>query len=151
MKQTEKLILVIFVLTCILFGIYAGGGYLTRDKEGPVITMKEETIKASIEDSDKKLLEGVVAKDKRDGDVSDSLIIESIQMKEENQCTIVCAAFDESIMYQKHPVRLSLKITPQFILAFQNHYVFQSVQPKKFYRALRLQTVWMEILQVKSN
>ena len=96
MKQTEKLILVIFVLTCILFGIYAGGGYLTRDKEGPVITMKEETIKASIEDSDKKLLEGVVAKDKRDGDVSDSLIIESIQMKEENQCTIVCAAFDQS-------------------------------------------------------
>lgn len=37
MKQTEKLILVIFVLTCILFGIYAGGGYLIRDKEGPVI------------------------------------------------------------------------------------------------------------------
>lgn len=96
MRQTEKLILAIFVVTCVAFGIYAGGGYLAKDKEGPVITMKEDTISASIEDSDKKLLEGIQATDKRDGDVSSSLIIESMQMKEENQCTIVCAAFDKT-------------------------------------------------------
>ena len=96
MRQTEKLILAIFIVTCVVFCIYAGGGYLTKDKEGPVITMKEDTIQASIEDSDKKLLEGIQATDKRDGDVSSSLIIESMQMKEENQCTIVCAAFDKT-------------------------------------------------------
>ena len=96
MKKTDKLIIAVFIVTCVIFGIYTGSNYLEKDTEGPVITMKDETIEASIKDSDRTLLRGVTAKDKKDGDVSDSLIIESMQMEKDGNCTIVCAAFDKS-------------------------------------------------------
>lgn len=96
MKRIKGLITVIFVITCVIFGIYTGSSYLSKDTEGPVITMKKDTIKASIEDSDQTLLKGIKAEDKKDGDVSDSLIIESMQMGEDGKCTIICAAFDKS-------------------------------------------------------
>lgn len=96
MKRINKLITGVFVVTCVAFGAYTGSSYMSRDTEGPVITMKKDTIKASIEDSDQTLLKGVKAKDKKDGDVSDSLIIESMQIEDDGNCTIVCAAFDKS-------------------------------------------------------
>lgn len=96
MKRIEKLITGVFAVTCVIFGVYTGSSYLSKDTEGPVITMKKDTIKASIEDTDQTLLKGIKAEDKKDGDVSDSLIIESMQMGEDGNCTIVCAAFDKS-------------------------------------------------------
>ena len=96
MKRLNQLIILIFVVTCVIFGAYMIKSYASRDIEGPEITMKDDTIKASIKDSDKKLLKGIKATDKKDGDVSDSLIIESTQMNEDKNFTIVCAAFDKS-------------------------------------------------------
>lgn len=96
MKRLNKLIILIFIGTCVLFGGYMIKNYTARDTEGPEITMKNDTIKASIKDSDAKLLKGIKAVDKKDGDVSDSLLIESIKMNEDKNCTIVCAAFDKS-------------------------------------------------------
>lgn len=96
MKRINRLIIAIFVVTCVIFGAYTGSTYLSKDTEGPVITMKKDTITASIEDSDQTLLKGIKAEDKKDGDVSDSLIIESMQMGEDGNCTIICAAFDRS-------------------------------------------------------
>lgn len=96
MKRINKVIIAAFIVTCAAFGIYTGGTYMEKDTDGPVITMKKESIKASIEDSDKKLLKGIKAQDEKDGDVSDSLIIESMQMGEDGNCTITCAAFDKS-------------------------------------------------------
>lgn len=96
MKRVDRLIIAVFIVTCVIFGIYTGSSYMSRDTEGPVITMKKDTIEASIEDSDKTLLKGIKAEDKKDGDVSDSLIIESMQMGEDGACTVVCAAFDRS-------------------------------------------------------
>lgn len=96
MKRINRLIIAIFVITCVIFGIYTGSSYLSRDTEGPVITMSKDTISAGIEDSDQTLLKGIKAEDAKDGDVSDSLIIESMQMGEDGNCTIVCAAFDKS-------------------------------------------------------
>ena len=56
MKRINRLIIAVFAVTCVIFGIYTGSSYMSRDTEGPVITMKKDTIKASIEDSDKTLL-----------------------------------------------------------------------------------------------
>lgn len=96
MNKIQRLIVVVFVISIIVFGIFTGRKLLGKDTEGPVITCKENTITASIEDSDNTLLKGVKAEDEKDGDVSDSLIIESIQMAEDGKCTVNYAAFDKA-------------------------------------------------------
>lgn len=96
MKKTRRLILLIFLVTCIAFALFTGGRFLRRDTEGPKITMDKDTITASIEDTDRTLLKGVKAVDEKDGDVSDSLIIESMKMGKDKECTLVYAAFDKS-------------------------------------------------------
>lgn len=96
MKNIRRLIVFIFILTLALFCVITGGNYMRRDTEGPVISFDKEVITASIEDSDMDLIKGVTAQDKIDGDVSDSLIIESVQRIEGNECETVYAAFDHS-------------------------------------------------------
>lgn len=96
MRRIRSLILIVFVLTLGVFGVYIGKTYLGRDIEGPVITCKDKSITASIEDSDATLLKGVKAADDVDGDVSSSLIIESIRMDEDGRCLVTYAAFDRA-------------------------------------------------------
>lgn len=47
MKRVDRLIIAVFIVTCVIFGIYTGSSYMSRDTEGPVITMKKDTIEAS--------------------------------------------------------------------------------------------------------
>lgn len=69
--------------------------YTTEDKQGPVISVPEERITYKSGDDEEKLLEGVTARDKRDGDVTDSLRIEKIQINEdETKATITYVAKD---------------------------------------------------------
>lgn len=68
----------IFILTVGFFGVYNYRLYKNSDKEGPVITMDDETIEVSIHDGHEAFLEGVTAYDERDGDVTHTLGIESI-------------------------------------------------------------------------
>ena len=69
---------------------------LTDDvNESPVITFEEETITISVEDDESALLEGVSAEDKEDGDVTASIVIESISDFQDDGSRIVTyAAFD---------------------------------------------------------
>lgn len=96
MNRIQKFIFVLFIFTTALFAAFIGAKFLNRDMEGPVIICNEETITASIEDTDKDLLNGISALDEVDGDVSDTLIIESVLMNEEKECTVEYAAFDNS-------------------------------------------------------
>lgn len=96
MKKIRRLIVVAFVFTCIAFGLFAGKVLFMKDTKAPKITFDEKVIAASIEDSEKTLTKGVKVKDNRDGNVSDSVIIESIDKLKGNECRINYAAFDTS-------------------------------------------------------
>lgn len=96
MKKIRRLIFLIFLVTSVAFVLFMGGRFFSKDTKGPEITMKKEKITASIEDTDQALLKGIQAHDKKDGDVSKSLIIESLKMNQDRTCTLVCAAFDKS-------------------------------------------------------
>lgn len=96
MKNIRRFIAIFFAITLGIFSLYVGGAYLKRDSEGPVITCDKDRITASFEDTDKTLLKGVKAADARDGDVSDSLLIESIEIMEGKECMVNYAAFDKS-------------------------------------------------------
>lgn len=96
MRGIQKIVMAVFLLTDFGFGVFLGMNYLGADTEGPVITDKEKTLKVSIQDSDEELLKGIKAVDDKDGDVSDSLIIERKTMGEDGKCVLSYAAFDES-------------------------------------------------------
>ena len=78
MKWIHRISTVYF---CIALGVLAVCAYLyfmNRDTEGPVITMDSEFIKLDVSASDADILAGVTAYDSKDGDVSDTLMVEYI-------------------------------------------------------------------------
>lgn len=94
----KKLIVVLLLMLC---AGAAGVNYWldqNRDSTPPVITIPDgaELIYQEGEDTD-VLLEGVTAIDEKDGDVSDTLVIESIlPMQNESKATVLYYAKDKS-------------------------------------------------------
>ncbi len=67
-----------------------------RDTKPPVVTCESDTLTVSVHASDADLLEGVTAQDERSGDVTDSLVVESISgFIEEGKRIITYAALDD--------------------------------------------------------
>lgn len=87
----------IAILTLAAMGLTALFFFIcvTEDCQGPEIIMPDENITYKTGDDEAKLMEGVIAKDKRDGDVTDSLRIEKIQIEDdETRATITYVAKD---------------------------------------------------------
>ncbi len=69
------------------------------DTEGPVLSADEDEIEVSIKATDEELAEGVSAWDDLDGDVSDNIIIENIEMTSDDdteEFEITYVAFDSA-------------------------------------------------------
>lgn len=73
-------------LFSVLFAVVAAIAFLVtvffqaenRDTEGPVISMDADTIEISVGDPEENILSGVTAQDAKDGDVTVSLVVESL-------------------------------------------------------------------------
>lgn len=69
--------------------------YVTEDRRGPEIIIPEDNITYKAGDDTGKLLEGVTAKDKRDGDMTETLRIEKIQVEsDQTKATVTYVAKD---------------------------------------------------------
>lgn len=81
---------------CMLLGAGVAGVYITGDRQGPKITTPDDSNMTYVEGTDTKyLLEGIEAVDKKDGDVSDSLVIENIRPNEDKtQVAVIYVAKD---------------------------------------------------------
>ena len=93
----KKGLFILLGLVCI--AVVAGSGFLvvTRDKTGPEITVSEDRKITYEMGGDKKaLLDGVKATDKKDGDVSDSLIVEGVRQNEDGSLEVTYSAVDHS-------------------------------------------------------
>ena len=76
----RKLLFCALGILCMAFSATAVFLVVDRDKTGPVIAVPEDGSLTYVAGEDKKiLLEGVTASDSEDGDVSDTLMIESIR------------------------------------------------------------------------
>lgn len=92
----RKGILAVMLILCILLGTGVAVVYITGDRQGPRITIPDADM-TYVEGTDTgTLLEGVQAVDQKDGDVSDSLMIEYI-LPDVNQtkASVVYAARDK--------------------------------------------------------
>lgn len=95
MNKFRKLWLGIVILMLAVFAVYCIRENLITDSSGPVITLEEDAIQVSIHDGDEVLLQGITAEDQKDGDVTDSLIVEKISgFYEDGKRIVTYAAFD---------------------------------------------------------
>ena len=96
-KYKNWLILAFFLLCCIGTGLYYYFFIYKDDVTPPVITAAEEELQVSVNATDEELLAGISAMDDRDGDVTDTLVVESVaNVTEENTVTVTYAAFDQA-------------------------------------------------------
>ena len=80
------------------FVAFQGYRKLVQDNKPPVVTCDSEELKVSVEAEEEDLLKGVTAKDNRSGDVTDSIVIESLSaFTEEGTRIITYAAVDKSM------------------------------------------------------
>ena len=97
-KQRERFLIIsiaALVVVTAAFLAYLIYNRSVRRNYAPVITCTPDTISVSVNAQDRELLRGVTASDTEDGDLTSSVIIESIsQFVEKGKCTITYAVFD---------------------------------------------------------
>lgn len=118
MKKKQWFILAAIVLCGAVFVGYRVLDGLRTDDRAPEITIDGQ-LTVSVLDPREALLQGVRAEDNRDGDVTDSLVVESISMPDPEQpATVVYAAFDQAgnVTKQSRAVSFSDYVGPRFSL-----------------------------------
>lgn len=109
--KKARIILAILCMATIFGGYqYYKKNQMQKDTEGPVLQAAEEELTVSIQATEEELKQGVTARDARDGDVTDSIVIESIEKSQDggqNTFLITYVGFDESSNYG----RLTRKLT----------------------------------------
>lgn len=78
MRRLRTLSITLFIASLILFGINYYRKSIYEDKTGPVFQMEDNIVQVSVKNDEKALLKGLTATDAADGDVTDSVIVESI-------------------------------------------------------------------------
>lgn len=110
------------ILTALCLGIfflYLKMDSLTQDTVAPVIRIEEAPLEVYVADPESILFYGITATDNIDGDVSDTLLVESITLSgEQGQATVSYAAFDRSgnVTKAKREIRYINYTGPRFDL-----------------------------------
>lgn len=96
--KVSKLTIASAVFCLISLACYNGYSYMNNtmaDQTYPVITIDEPEIAVSIEEGQDALLKGVTAYDEKDGDVTDSIVVESVTRFANGKRTVTYVAFDK--------------------------------------------------------
>lgn len=78
MKWLQRITLVLFATVLVAFIVFSVIDKLTTDTSIPVITVETEELEISVNDKKDALLKGVTASDKKDGDITDKVLVESV-------------------------------------------------------------------------
>lgn len=118
MKKFRKIWLAVVIFMVLLFVGYRVYENRKTDSSGPVISGGQDKIEVSIYDEEEVLLQGITATDKKDGDVTDSLIVEKISNFYDGKRTVTYAAFDSDNHISKVEREISYKdyTSPRFEL-----------------------------------
>ena len=97
MKRTYILLSIVMAAAIALFGAYLVMTRNFKDTTPPVITVEEQMLEISVKDDQDILMTGITATDNRDGDVTASLLVESVYgITEDHVTTVTYAAFDRA-------------------------------------------------------
>ena len=129
MKRINVLLLIILAAAIGLFGCYMLWVHNNLDTVRPEISFSEGMLEVSVEDPEEKLLQGVKAMDARDGDVTDSVLVESVYgINDQNIATVTYAAFDRAgnVAKTQRQVRYPDYRSPRFELKGSLPFAFGS-------------------------
>lgn len=107
-------------VSVLIYGVVSVNTSRQSDKNAPEISMEENEITISTQDGLETVLSGISAYDKKDGDVTESLVVEGISNFAEDGCReATIAAFDEQGNVKKvtRKVRYSDYTSPKIILS----------------------------------
>ena len=100
--------MVVFVIAAASFGYFKYEQINSKDNQAPAIAMDTDSIQVSCQAEDGELLKGIKAMDSKDGDVTGSLIVESVSNFMENHTrNMTVVAFDSD----NHATKAARKIT----------------------------------------
>ena len=93
--RVTRFSMLIFVAVAVYFGLFQWQARQREDSSGPVISMDRTDITVSVKDDESALLQGVTAEDRKDGDVTDSIVVENLStFLSGDRRTVTYAAFD---------------------------------------------------------
>lgn len=96
-KRKFIILLTLLVVATVYFSMYQTGYNEKTGGAVPIITFESETVETTIADADENLMKGVTAFDMEDGDVTDSILIESIsKFTSKGKSIVKYVAFDSS-------------------------------------------------------
>jgi len=95
MKKQNLFWILLIVLSLVTFYGYRTMNALRADTRPPEIRMEADTLEVSVQDPKSALLRSITAKDQKDGDVTDSLVVENINLLDSSGTVqVTYAAFD---------------------------------------------------------
>lgn len=119
MKKIRIWSVVLLIASTAIFTVFKIYERINRDNTPPVITCDNEEVVVSVEATEEDLLKGVKAVDKRSGDVSDSLVVESLSRFTEDGVRVIrYSAIDDSgnVARKEQTLRYEDYQKPQFAL-----------------------------------
>lgn len=119
MKKKHWILLAILALTVLTFLGYRAVMSAVRDSQAPEISVPEGILEIVVGAQETELLQGVTAADKRDGDVTASLIVEKIgNIGADCTATVTYAAFDAAgnVAKASRDVLFTDYVSPRFRL-----------------------------------
>lgn len=120
MKNRNWLWILVIIITAGVFLGYCSLDAMRTDTKAPEITMSSDVLEVSVEDPKSALLQGMTATDKKDGDVTDTLVVESVTMLESSGTVLVrYAAFDAAgnVARAERKAVYTDYVSPRFTLA----------------------------------
>ena len=94
MKRLRMIICLIFAASAALFAGYQVKAKVMEDHTAPMITCEEDMVSVSVKDEYSALLEGVTAKDNKDGDITKSIRISAMSHFINGKRTVTYVVFD---------------------------------------------------------
>lgn len=119
MKQLRVATVILFIAVFCVFSWFYLDEKKHRDTTCPTIQVEPDTLNVSIKDGTDKLMQGVTAYDAKDGDLTDSVLIESISsFSEDGTCTVTYAVADADDHVAKNTRRITYTdyTSPRFVL-----------------------------------
>lgn len=129
MKRRNGLLLALLAVSIAAFLGYRAYDAYRTDTVAPEITISAEELRISVADTCGVLMQGVSAWDDKDGDVTGSVVVESIKgVTKEQQVTVTYAAFDASgnVAKKARVVTYTDYESPKFTLTEPLLYVYGS-------------------------
>ena len=124
MKRLHITMLILFIVSALLLGGAILYKHYTTDTTMPEIRVAEEPLSISIADGTDALMSGVTAYDAKDGDITDKLILQKIEMGEggEVNATDAVSDNDSHVVTRTRTIIYTDYVPPRFSLSKELRY-----------------------------